>query len=84
MTDRQLSFWMAIGFDGQYICVSPSLDLVVVRSGHYDKWPGPPVADPTLFARYPAAGLGDHLGTIPPDGWDDTQFFGRILESIVE
>lgn len=74
--------FLAEGYDGQFIYVMPSLDLVVVRNGHYDKDPGPPIADPNLFARYPAAGLGQGRGTVPPDGWDDRAFIRPILESI--
>ncbi|HZR79995.1 MAG TPA: serine hydrolase [Candidatus Binatia bacterium] len=77
-------FFEALGFDGQYIDVFPSLDLVVVRSGHYEKDSGPPIADPTLFARYPAAGLGNGRGTIPPDEWSAFEFLRPIFESIFE
>jgi CubicO group peptidase (beta-lactamase class C family) len=77
--------FVARGFDGQFIYVMPSLDLVVVRNGHYDKDPGPPIADPNLFARYPSAGLGQGRGTVPPaGGWDDSEFIRPILESIFD
>src|SRR5688500_5858313 len=45
--------FMANGHDGQFIYVIPSLELVVVRNGHYDKFDGAPIADPQLFLRYP-------------------------------
>lgn len=71
----------AEGFDVQWIYVIPELDLVVVRNGHYDKHPGPPIADPNLFDLYPAAGLVPGLGTKPPEGgWS----VGRLLELILE
>jgi CubicO group peptidase (beta-lactamase class C family) len=74
----------ARGYDGQYIYVFPSLDLVVVRNGHYEKDPGPPIADPNLFTRYPAAGLGNGRGTVPPDRWSDATFLRPILDSILD
>jgi CubicO group peptidase (beta-lactamase class C family) len=74
----------ARGYDGQYIYIFPSLDLVIVRNGHYDKDPGPPIADPNLFSRYPAAGLGNGRGTVPPVLWGETQFLRRIVDSIIE
>ena len=72
----------AIGFDGQFIYVIPSLELVVVRNGHYDKDIGPPIADPTLFLRYPSGGLTPGAGTVPPDSWSDAAFLGPIIDSI--
>ena len=74
----------ALGFDGQFIYVIPSLELVVVRNGHYDKDIGPPIADPTLFLRYPNGGLTPGAGTLPPDSWSHAQFLGPILDSIVD
>jgi len=72
----------AIGHDGQYIYVIPSLDLVVVRNGTYVKDPGPPVADPTLFPHYQSGGLEPGKGTTPPDDWDDSEFLSPIVTSI--
>lgn len=74
--------FIADGHDGQFIYVVPSLDLVVVRNGHYDKYEGPPVATPTLFARYPPSGLSPGAGTVPPDSWDHYEFLSPILASI--
>jgi CubicO group peptidase (beta-lactamase class C family) len=74
----------ALGLDGQFIYVIPSLDLVVVRNGHYDKDIGPPIADPTLFIRYPSSGLTPGAGTLPPDEWSHAAFLGPILDSITD
>ncbi len=75
--------FMADGHDGQYIYVIPSLELVIVRNGHYDKFDGPAVADPQLFLRYPSDGLGNGGGgTIGPDSWDHAAFLQPILDSI--
>jgi CubicO group peptidase (beta-lactamase class C family) len=74
--------FMARGFDGQYIYVFPSLDLVVVRNGHYDKYPGEPIGTPTLFSRLPSAGLVAGLGSVPPDSWDDGFFLTLLADSI--
>lgn len=73
----------AIGHDGQYIYIVPSLDLVVVRNGTYVKYDGEPVADPYLFIRYPSDGIVPDLGTRPPDAWDDAAFLGPIVDAIV-
>jgi CubicO group peptidase (beta-lactamase class C family) len=74
----------AYGFDGQSIYVIPELDLVVVRNGHYDKHPGPPIADPNLFALYPAAGLVPGLGTKPPDvSWAAGKLLDLIEDAVV-
>jgi hypothetical protein len=75
--------FMANGHDGQFIYVIPSLGLVVVRNGRYDKFPGPPIADPSLFLKYPSDGLGgEGSGTVPPDSWSHAQFLRPILDSI--
>ncbi len=74
-------FFSARGFDGQFIYVIPSLDLVVVRNGTYVKSPCPPVADPDLFVYYPPAGLVPGQGTVGPSIWDDQDFLGPIVDS---
>ena len=74
--------FMANGHDGQFIYVIPSLELVVVRNGHYDKFDGPPIADPQLFLRYPSDGLSPGGGTLPPDTWSHAEFLKPILMSI--
>lgn len=73
----------ASGHDGQNIFVVPSLDLVVVRSGTYVKDPGPPVADPSLFSKYPSDGIVPGKGTLPPDSWDDADFLAPIAAAAV-
>jgi CubicO group peptidase (beta-lactamase class C family) len=75
--------YAAEGHDGQFIYVIPSLDLVVVRNGIYDKFDGPGVAEPNLYGKYPSDSRGDHLGTMLPEiGWDDAAFLLPIIESI--
>lgn len=74
----------ALGHDGQFIYVIPSLELVVVRNGHYDKDIGIPVADPTLFLRYPSGGITPGAGTLPPDSWSHAAFLGPIIDSITD
>jgi len=76
--------FMANGHDGQFIYVIPSLELVVVRNGHYDKFDGPPVAEPQLFLRYPPNGIVAGGGTIPPDSWSHADFLAPILASITD
>lgn len=77
--------FQASGHDGQSIIVVPSLDLVVVRNGTYVKDPGEPVADPTLFARYPPDGLIEGKGTLPPgDNWDEGDFLEMVIASITD
>jgi hypothetical protein len=62
----------------------PSLELVVVRNGRYDKFPGPAIAEPSLFLRYPSDGLGgEGSGTVAPDTWSHADFLGPIVDSIV-
>jgi CubicO group peptidase (beta-lactamase class C family) len=73
----------ALGHDGQYIYVMPSLDLVVVRNGTYVKDPGEPVADPNLFDRYPSDALVEGKGTTPPEvEWDEGEFLDPIIEAL--
>ncbi len=75
--------YFADGHDGQFIYVIPSLNLVVVRNGIYDKFDGPGVADPNLYGSYPSDSRGDHLGTMLPEiGWDHGAFLVSIIESI--
>lgn len=75
--------YVARGFDGQYIYVIPTLDLVVVRNGDYGKSACPPVADPTLFGIYPPSGLSADYGTRPPESWSDDDFLRPIVQSVV-
>jgi CubicO group peptidase (beta-lactamase class C family) len=79
--DPDTSF-AAIGHDGQWIYVLPDEDLVVVRNGTYVKDPGPSVADPNLFSRYPSDGLVPGKGTTSPKTWDDKAFLTPIVDSI--
>ena len=72
----------AQGHDGQFIYVIPSLDLVVVRTGTYVKDPGPAVAEPNLFAKYPPDDLVPGKGTKPPATWDEGAFLRPIVESV--
>lgn len=74
--------YIAIGHDGQYIYVVPDLDLVVVRTGHYDKYQGEPRADPSLWLLLPSDGLVEGLGSVPPDRWRDDEFLAPIEASI--
>ena len=75
----------ASGLDGQYIYVIPSLDLVVVRNGTYVKEPGPPIADPNMFAKWPFSGLVPGKGTLPPEQtWDDAEFLQPIVQPLTE
>lgn len=74
--------YAAIGHDGQWIYVVPSLDLVVVRNGLYNKYEGDTIGEPTLFDRYPSDGLVEDLGTAPPDTWDDAAFLEPIVSAI--
>jgi hypothetical protein len=74
--------YAAIGHDGQWIYVIPSLDLVVVRNGLYGKFDGDSLATPTLFDVYPSNGLVEDAGTAPPDSWTDADFLGPVIDSI--
>ncbi len=76
--------YAALGHDGQFVYVIPSLELVVVRNGFYLKDVGEPIADPTLFLRYPSGNLIPGGGTIPPDEWSATSFLRPIIDSIVD
>jgi CubicO group peptidase (beta-lactamase class C family) len=75
--------YAAIGVDGQYIYIIPSLDLVVVRLGRYY-----PTFDPdgeittSLFLVIPNDGLLSQRGTMPPETWDDHEFLAPIIDSI--
>ena len=74
----------ALGHNGQYIHVIPSLDLVVVRNGTYVKAPNEPVAAPSLFASIPSDGLVPGKGTVAPDTWSDDAFLGPVVASITD
>jgi CubicO group peptidase (beta-lactamase class C family) len=76
----------ALGHDGHFIYVMPSLDLVVVRNGSYVKDPGESIADPNLFGKYPPDGLVEGKGTKPPEGgrWDDAAFLEPIVDAVTD
>lgn len=74
----------AHGHNGQHVYVIPSLELVVVRNGTYDKYRGEPVADPSLFARYPSDGLVANRRTVGPEDWSDREFLGRAIAAVVD
>ncbi len=74
--------YQADGFDGQFIYVIPSLDLVVVRNGDYVKSACAPIADPNLFGLYPPSNLVPGAGTRPPASWSDVEFLTPIVASI--
>jgi hypothetical protein len=76
--------YAALGHDGQYIYVIPSLELVVVRNGWYVPYLGDTVADPSLFGRYPSDGIIPTRGTRPPNEWDDAAFLAPIVNSITD
>lgn len=80
--DLPVDVFSANGHDGQFIYVVPELDLVVVRNGTYVKDPGPPVAEPTLFSKYPSDGLVPGRGTVPPDEWEAETFLRPIVEAV--
>ena len=80
--DLPPDLFVAAGHDGQWIYVIPSLELVVVRNGRYDKFHGPAIAEPSLFLRYPSDGLIDQSGTIGPDSWSHAEFLRPILQAV--
>lgn len=86
--NRQSAFpsdtYAAHGHDGQHIFVVPSLDLVVVRNGTYDRTRGEAVASPSLFVRYPSGGLVANRGTVPPDSWSDREFLGYAFDAVID
>ena len=73
---------MMDGFDGQFVYMIRSLDLVVARNGDYVKSACPPVADPGLFGRYPPSNLVPGAGTRPPSSWNDAAFLKPIIDSV--
>lgn len=72
----------ARGFDGQFVFVIPSLDLVIARNGDYVKSACPAVGDPNLFTRYPPSNLIPGQGTRPPESWSQTEFLTRIVDAV--
>ena len=76
--------YAAIGHDGQYIYIIPSLELVVVRNGWYAPYLGETVADPALFGRYPSDMIIPSRGTWPPSDWSDAEFLAPIIASITD
>lgn len=73
--------YSARGLDEQLIYVIPSLDLVVIRNGMYDKPPGDPVASGGYLKHFMPRGLAEH-GTLSPTSWLDAQFLAPVINSI--
>lgn len=74
--------YMMNGFDGQFVYIIPSLDMVVARNGYYVKSLCAPIADPNLFGKYPPRGLSPDAGTHPPADWDHSTFLGSITSAV--
>lgn len=78
--------YFALGVDGQYIAVFPSLDMVVVRLGRYvvpatDDW----IAPDGLYAAGVFSDNFGPTGTRGPGGdWDEDTFFAHFVEAVVE
>ncbi len=73
--------YSARGEDDQYIYVIPSLDLVVVRTGIFEKPPTDTVAERGFISEMLIRGLGRY-GTLDPVLWEEEAFLGRIINSI--
>ncbi len=74
--------YMMNGFDGQFVFIIPSLDMVVARNGYYVKSECEPIADPNLFGKYPPTGLNPNAGTHPPSDWNHSAFLTPIVTSV--
>lgn len=70
------------GFDGQFVWVIPSLDMVLARNGDYTKSACAATADPNLFGLYPPLGLVDGAGTRPPADWDGERFLTNFTSAV--
>ncbi len=74
-------YYKASGLNEQRIYVVPSLDLVVVRHGIYDKPPGEPVAPDGYLTKFMPDGMGAY-GTDNAGLWLDDYFMAPIINSI--
>ncbi len=70
--------YMANGFDGQFIYIIPSLDMVIARNGDYVKSECDPIASPNLFSHYPPSNIVPGQGTRPPEGWSHQAFLAAV------
>lgn len=83
--DLPLDIFMAFGYNGQYIYVLPSQDMVVVRLGEYIKPEVEPVAVDGLFGSgLWSDGFGPTGSKGPDIPWDDNAFLQPILAGIVQ